>query len=245
MSHRFSGREKTLLSLLIVTLLVSLGLRQLVLNLLPEIRKNSSAVSAKRTELEALAKRRAKLGQLSQQQRLLQEQLAMQEKYFSTNLSGGNTLLELAEKAEGIAFLKVVPRQIIEFPEYVQLPLDLTIRGNYHDILTYLHTLENLPAIAEIASPHFSVDTAQKEVILDFTLQLYSSKEATNAQQWNSQAGRKDDPFAPLVTQSSPEYSLPGDEAAILSKEAGEDVTISAGPDPEQQANIIYYFPVQ
>lgn len=104
--------------------------------------------------------------------------------YFNKALQEGELLTILGNEAANhqVNITQITPKEVTKSEHYQQLPLQMAINGDYHNILLYLQWLENLAEWANYSEiVAFSITPAEEAaqsldvVDCNLTLTLYSS----------------------------------------------------------------------
>ncbi|MBO8137652.1 MAG: type 4a pilus biogenesis protein PilO [Desulfotomaculum sp.] len=106
-------------------------------------------------------------------------------KLFARDITGGKMLVKLDRGAVncGINIKELSPQSYIEKEYYLELPVDITVEGDYRGILNYLQWLENTADWSNyseisqfVIEPYSNNNDSKNTVQGSFTLVFYSEK---------------------------------------------------------------------
>lgn len=153
--------------------------------------KSYLALSQSLQQMEAKLNQYATLQQslVDEKERLVASKADWQQYniFFNKELQKGELLMILGNQAinQRLTITNITPHEVTKTEHYQQLPLQMTIKGAYHDILLYLQWLENLAEwtnYSEIVA--FSITPSEEAQTLsvvecNVTLALYTTPTPT------------------------------------------------------------------
>jgi Tfp pilus assembly protein PilO len=127
-------------------------------------------------------------------------------KFFDTKMRDGShiVLLGLKSAATEVTITSIKPGNVVEKPNYLELPLDITATGNYLNVVAFFTDLESLPNLTDIrmfkivAAPTVDDDS---NVTVNMSIVIFAAKTPTEAiglDEISNWALGRDNVFEPL-----------------------------------------------
>ncbi|MBT1279809.1 type 4a pilus biogenesis protein PilO [Thermoanaerobacter sp. CM-CNRG TB177] len=91
--------------------------------------------------------------------------------------------------------------------DFVTIPVNITVSGNYDEIIAFLKEIQNSKRLCNIQSFYIEKDTNQKNLLLTLQVFIYSMKDSGGASIPIDFSKGKNDPFKPLYDNTTSEQS--------------------------------------
>ncbi|KKM10855.1 hypothetical protein SY88_11420 [Clostridiales bacterium PH28_bin88] len=264
MTGKLSAREKRLVSILIVLILVMVFYQFIWQVQYPRYTFLRGRLQTEAAKLDRARETASTLQDVQARRRETEARLAAVKLHFTTDLKGGTPVVEMSRRLEGVELLGVYPKDIIEEDSYMVLPLDLKVRGTYVDILGFIQAMESLPQAVSIQALGLSggepanetTDAGNLAITADMKLAFYGVKEGPAAKVGGDWTLGRFDIFSPALqdlldaTRNSDKAKPPGNSQREAPKQPSHPPNDKAGveavlPKNQQTEEDPYSFPVK
>lgn len=155
MLEKLSIRERNLLVVLLGVILMGIIYFGLVKYLYPQYRQVAEELNSRRQDLADINGRIAQLDLLENKNQELQGRLRNLTNSFNKEVRNGINYYFIGKHAvdNGVVIREIIPQPYEDYGQYIKIPLKLTVRGKYRDVLNYIEQVENdMPNTSEIIS---------------------------------------------------------------------------------------------
>lgn len=151
---KMSKREKALLIILAVGLICFLFYQYVYAPQFKRYQKLKSDLGAAKIQLEQDRKTVAALPQERERLEFARKRFNRAREPFYTKMQDGGAVIDLglAAISWNVSITSFQPQKIINKDLYLELPVQVTLRGPYHGVLMYLCSLETRQAIPNLVS---------------------------------------------------------------------------------------------
>lgn len=142
-----------LVALLLCTSLITGFYFTFIKNQLPRYREVRQQLEDTSFKLEANKRLVERFSELEKKNKALKDELERTQKPFDIDAANGINYYFMGRYAldASVDIIEVIPQPLVDKEQYLELPLDLKIRGQYLDILQFFEMLElDLPSASEI-----------------------------------------------------------------------------------------------
>ena len=243
---KISKREKVILVILAVGLICFLFYQYVYTPQSKRYQKLKSGLGAAKIQLEQDRKTVAALPQERERLEFARERFNKAREPFFTRVQDGGAIIDLglAALSWNVTITSYQPQKIINKDLYLELPVRVTLRGSYREVLMYLYSLEtrraipNLVALKQLNITPVVAQTdslSEEDIITKINLIFYSetSPEGRLALEkiakWQI---NRPDPFAPakmlspypgVKPRGMTENPAPAPEKTVIAAEVAEE----------------------
>ncbi|MHB1125373.1 MAG: type IV pilus inner membrane component PilO [Bacillota bacterium] len=186
MFSNLSKRDRILLVVLSGLVLIFILYKIVITTQWPQFQKAKQELEAVKAELLSAQAEAATLGKLEKRVAEAQENIDRVKTLFEIKVNQGAPFMQLGVEAlgSGIQVLSLYPEPVMTDGLYHQLPLKLTIRGSYSQVMDFIYRAENMASLAEISTVKLTVDAAgtpvgeESQVLAEMTMHVYGAKDA-------------------------------------------------------------------
>ncbi len=117
--------------------------------------------------------------ELDNKRREVDAKLAAAKLRFTTDLRGGLPVVDVGRRLEDVQLISLQPGAIIEDAGYLALPLELSIKGTYLEILDFIQAMESLPQAMTIQALDLNAAKEGEELVPSEDLEVRADLKLT------------------------------------------------------------------
>ncbi|MGN7612307.1 type 4a pilus biogenesis protein PilO [Magnetococcales bacterium HHB-1] len=125
-----------------------------------KIRNNKSSIAKKRAQLKRIPQLKAELEELKIREKEVSRQLPT-----TKEIPALLTAITQAGHEQSLEFLLFQPRREVASASYLEVPVDLKVRGEYHQVARFFNRITQMPRIVAVTNVGMNHDKGNKLVI--------------------------------------------------------------------------------
>ncbi|WP_440996384.1 type 4a pilus biogenesis protein PilO [Arhodomonas sp. SL1] len=128
-----------------------------------------------REELETKQQRAANLKAYEEQLAEMRESFGAMLRQLPSRAEVSRLLVDISETglSSGLSFELFRPRESVRKDFYAELPVDIRVRGSYHEFATFVSGVANLPRIVTLHDVSISTGDGGDELVMNLTARTY------------------------------------------------------------------------
>ncbi|MEL7567496.1 MAG: type 4a pilus biogenesis protein PilO [Dehalobacterium sp.] len=155
MLEKMSARERSLLAILLGVILIAIIYFGFIKYLYPQYRQVKDDLNFKKESLIEVNSRINQLSYLEEKNSELNNRLKNLTNSFNKEVRNGINYYYVGKHAvdNSVVIRELIPEPFEDYDQYVKIPLKITVRGKYRNILNFIEQIENdMPNTSEIIS---------------------------------------------------------------------------------------------
>ncbi|ATW24000.1 type 4a pilus biogenesis protein PilO [Candidatus Formimonas warabiya] len=153
MLEKLSIRERNLLAVLLVAILLGIVYFGLIKHLYPQYHQVTEELSIKRQRLIEISERVNLLSNLQSKNKELKNKLQTLTESFNKEVRNGVNYYWVGKHAvdNNVIISEIIPQSVIDKGQYLEIPLKITVRGQYPNVLKFIEQVEKeMPNTSEV-----------------------------------------------------------------------------------------------
>ncbi|MHB1419253.1 MAG: type IV pilus inner membrane component PilO [Bacillota bacterium] len=219
MFSKLSKRDRMLLVVMLGIALVFAVYKIILTTQWPQFQEAKNNLEAAKAALQSAQAEAATLEKLQEQVVSAQDDVDRVKTLFEIKVGQGAPFMELGAEAigSGVHLVSLYPEPVVTDEVYESLPMKLSVRGTYSQVLDFIHRIENMASLAEIGTVKLTVDTTtvspgeESQVVAEMTMYVYGSSNAPLASIPDERLLGRAEIFDPVIKAAMQVAGAPGD----------------------------------